>query len=287
MRPLWAAMIVVTACGSAAAPSPSPELTLAARPTATPAPSPTRTSVPTPTPAPTPSPSISIVATPTGSPTPLVVPTVAGGPRGAQPPGSLHYVAIGASDTAGVGAVDPSTGSWPSRIAELLPPASTYRNLGVPGSLTAQAKLEQVPAAVREQPTLVTIWLAVNDLNAQVSVRDHSVALGAIVDALASGTSARIFVGNVPDLRAVPAYAGGDQAALLATVQAYNAGIAAAAARHADRVTVVDLFTGSATLTTQITVSTDGFHPSDAGYELIAQRFVEAMRRAGVPLRGS
>jgi lysophospholipase L1-like esterase len=32
-------------------------------------------------------------------------------------------------------------------------------------------------------------------------------------------------------------------------------------------------------------VSGDGFHPSDAGYQLIADRFADAMRRSGVPLR--
>jgi lysophospholipase L1-like esterase len=154
----------------------------------------------------------------------------------------------------------------------------------VSGSLTEQARREQLPAALREQPTVVTIWLAVNDLNAEVPPQDHASSLGAIVDALAQQTSARIFIGTVPDLRAVPAYAGVDGAALIARVQAYNAGIAAVAASHPGRAFVVDLFTGSADLTTQITVSTDGFHPSDAGYALIAERFAGAMRAEGVPL---
>lgn len=42
---------------------------------------------------------------------------------------------------------------------------------------------------------------------------------------------------------------------------------------------VVDLFTGSAELTTRFTVSPDG------GHKLIAERFLEAMRAQGVPLR--
>ena len=167
----------------------------------------------------------------------------------------------------------------------LLPPGSTYRNLGVSGSLAAQAAREQLPTAVEEKPDLVTIWLAVNDFNAQVAPQDLGAALSTMIDQLVAKTPARIFVGNVPDLRAVPAYAGIDQAALLAHVEAYNSAIAAVAARHADRVVVVDLFTGSAAIMTQVTVSADGFHPSDAGYELIAERFAAAMRRSGVPLR--
>jgi lysophospholipase L1-like esterase len=50
-------------------------------------------------------------------------------------------------------------------------------------------------------------------------------------------------------------------------------------------VTVVDLFTGSAPLVSTITVSADGFHPSNAGYALIADRFVKAIAGAGIVLR--
>ncbi len=255
-------MTIVIAC------SPSAGL-----PSASPTPVPTLPPLTTPSPSPTPS------ASPTPTETPAPVPTAT---KAAAP---LHYVAIGASDTVGVGSVDPQRGSWPSRIAALLPSGSTYRNLGVSGSLAAQAAREQLPTAIAEKPDLVTIWLAANDLNAQIPPADLAAALMRMVDGLVAGTPARIFIGNVPDLRAVPEYAGVDQAALLARVQAYNAAIASVAARHADRVVVVDLFTGSAALMTQVTVAADGFHPSDAGYTLIAQRFADAMRKSGVPLR--
>lgn len=200
--------------------------------------------------------------------------------------GAIHYVAIGASDTVGVGSLDPVNGSWPSRLAALMPGDRTYRNLGVSGSLAAQAERDQLPVAVREQPTIVTVWLAVNDLNAQIPAATYGASLGAIIDTLVQGTSARIFVGNVPDLRAVPVYAALDPLVLLAFIQSYNAQVTAAAAKHPGRVVVVDLFARSAELTTNITVAPDGFHPSDAGYALIAQRFADAMRRSGIALRG-
>ena len=56
-------------------------------------------------------------------------------------------------------------------------------------------------------------------------------------------------------------------------------------ARSRGRAYAVDLFTGSAALVSTITVSADGFHPSDEGYRLIAERFAGAMRASGVPLR--
>ena len=186
------------------------------------------------------------------------------------PAAAFRYVAIG---------------SWPARIAARLPAGTDYLNLGVSGSVASQAAREQVPAAVAARPQLVTIWLAVNDLNANLSAPDYAAALRSVVAPLVSGTTARIFVGDVPDLRSVPAYAGTDRAALLARIAAYNAAIAALAATFPGRVTVVDLFTGSGPLVSTITVSADGFHPSDAGYALIADRFALSIAGAGIVLR--
>jgi len=198
---------------------------------------------------------------------------------------AFRYVAIGASDTVGVGASDPRTGSWPARLAARLPTGTDYVNLGVSGSLAAQASREQLPTALGLRPQLATVWLAVNDLNASLPAADYAAALRSVVEPLVSRTAARIFVGNVPDLRPVPAYAEIDQATLLAQITAYNTAIAALAGTFSGRVTVVDLFTGSAALVSTMTVSADGFHPSDAGYGLIADRFAKAVADAGIALR--
>jgi acyl-CoA thioesterase I len=198
---------------------------------------------------------------------------------------AARYVAIGASDTVGVGASDPTKGSWPARIAALFPKGTTYVNLGVSGSLAAQAQREQLPGAIAQRPTVVSVWLAVNDLNATIEPASYQDALGAIVSGLVQGTSATVFVGNVPDLRGVPVYASVDKTRLLAGITAYNDAIAHIAAGSATRVFVVDLFTGSSDLVSTATVSADGFHPSDAGYQLIADRFATAMRAKGIPLR--
>ena len=198
---------------------------------------------------------------------------------------AIRYVAIGASDTVGVGASDPATGSWPARVAKLLPPGSAFVNVGVSGSIALQARTAQLPGAIAQRPTVVSIWLAVNDMNATIEPASFASDLGAIVDGLVAGTDAKIFVGNVPDLRPVPAYKDADRAALFRLISAYNAAIASIAAKSPGRVALVDLFTGSADLVSTITVSGDGFHPSDAGYQLIADRFADAMRASGIPLR--
>ena len=228
----------------------------------------TRTAVPVPTPSPT---LFITTAAPTGTPSPA--------------PAAFRYVAIGASDTVGVGSSDPANGSWPARVAARLPAPTSYTNLGVSGSIASQAAREQLPTALSLKPQLVTVWLAVNDLNASVSAADYGTALRSVIEPLVRGTGARIFIGSVPDLRTVPAYATQDEAGVLVRINAYNAAITALAAAFTDRVVVVDLFTGSAALTSTITVSADGFHPSNDGYKLIADRFLAAIAKSGVALR--
>jgi acyl-CoA thioesterase-1 len=221
---------------------------------------------------------------PSPTPRPTAVPSTA--PASASASSGVRYVAIGASDSVGIGASDPTKGSWPALVASRLPAGSPpYTNLGVSGSLALQAVTQQLPGAIAQRPNLVSVWLAVNDLNATIEPASYADALGQIVDGLVQRTSATIFVGNVPDLRSVPAYAGVDKTRLLAGIQAYNNAIAAIAARNPSRVIVVDLFTGSAALVSTATVSQDGFHPSDEGYQLIADRFAGSMRANGVPLR--
>ena len=229
---------------------------------------------------------VASTATPVRTPTAtLFITTTAPTASPTPGPAAFRYVAIGASDTVGVGASDPGSGSWPARVAARLPAGSSYTNLGVSGSVASQASREQAPTAVSLKPQLVTIWLAVNDLNGNVSATDYLAALRSVVEPLVQRTAARIFVGTVPDLRSVPAYAGQDQAGLLTRINSYNAAIVAIATAFSDRVLIVDLFTGSAALTSTITVSADGFHPSDDGYKLIADRFIAAIAKAGIALR--
>lgn len=223
-------------------------------------------------------------ATPAGSAA-ATVPIIATSSATPAAAGLVRYVAMGASDTVGVGATDPATGSWPARVAALLPPGGAYVNVGVSGSVASQAKDQQLASAIAQRPTIVSVWLAVNDMNASVAPDAYREALGAIVDGLVARTDAKVFVGNVPDIRGVPAYKDVDKTRLAAQINAYNDAIASVVARRPGRAYLVDLFTGSAPLVSTITVSSDGFHPSDEGYKLIADRFVLAMRAAGVPLR--
>ena len=197
----------------------------------------------------------------------------------------LRYVAIGASDSVGVGASDPKTKSWPALVAARLPQGTSYTNLGVSGSTVAQAIVEQLPRATAADPDVVTVWLAFNDLAHAVPPASYRADLAKLLQSLLQ-TRAKIFVANLPDLRGVPATAGIDRGLLAAAVDAYNRQIADVVRESGSRVTLVDLATGSAELISrELVVSADGLHPNDLGYQRISERFIDAMRAGGVPLR--
>lgn len=197
----------------------------------------------------------------------------------------MRYLAIGASDAVGEGATDPATKSWPALLFARMPPGSTYHNVGVGGSTVAQAILQQLPAASGVDADVMTVWLAVNDLNDGVEVEPYRGDLAYLLDALLRAHPGRVFVGNVPDLTRVPYYATSAPEGLGARVAAYNAAIAEVVGARSPRAALVDLFTGSEVIGELAIVAQDGLHPNDLGYELIAERFAEAMRAAGLPLR--
>src|SRR3954453_24025772 len=85
----------------------------------------------------------------------------------------LTYVAMGASDAVGVGATNPETDGWVPRLGAELGPNTRVVNLAVSGSTLAQAMQEQLGPALDAQPDVVTVWLAVNDLNARVPLEQY------------------------------------------------------------------------------------------------------------------
>jgi acyl-CoA thioesterase-1 len=187
----------------------------------------------------------------------------------AAPP--VTYVAIGASDAVGVGAKDPLTEGWVPRLGARLGPEARIVNLGVSGSTLAQALDEQLGPAIDAQPDIVTVWLAVNDLNARVPLEHYAADLDTLLGQLET-THARVLVGNVPDLGSLAAYRGIDPKPLKAEVDRWNTVIADTTARHSD--TLVDLYsTWQEVAQHPEYLSGDGFHPSSEGYQALADVF--------------
>jgi acyl-CoA thioesterase-1 len=194
-------------------------------------------------------------------------------------PRPVSYIAIGASDSVGVGTRDPEREAWVSRFHAHLPPGSTLVNLGVSGSRLDQALEQQLPVAAGLHPDLVTVWLAVNDLNASIPLERYSAELDTLLTGLET-TGATVLVGNVPDLALLPAYKGVDPRLLEARVEAWNRVIAEGAARHG--ALLVDLRALSREQSEHPEyVSTDGFHPSSEGHVRLAELFWAVLQANG------
>ena len=175
--------------------------------------------------------------------------------------------------------------------------------MAVSGSTVAEALAGQVPEAVALSPDVVTVWLNVNDILHGVTPALYEADLTRLVTALRRGGATKVLVANTPPLDDLPAYraclpgatatatqraacpvsgalAGAvpAPATLNAVADAYNAAIARVAA--ATGAVLVDLHAAGLTArqngTEASLVSSDGFHPSDAGHALVAKTFAAA-----------
>jgi len=182
---------------------------------------------------------------------------------------------VGASDAVGVGARNPEVDGWVPRLGARLGQNVHVVNLGVSGSTLAQAIDEQLGPAMDAHPDVVTVWLAVNDLNARVTLDVYARDLDRLLAGLSS-THARILVGNVPDLARLASAAGRDPAALDEQIGRWNEVIASTSARYG--ATVVDLHARWREVADHPEyLSADGFHPSSEGYARLADIFAEAL----------
>jgi acyl-CoA thioesterase I len=214
----------------------------------------------------------------------------------------IVYAAIGASETVGVGATDPLRDAWPQVLFRTaLPESAVFYNFGVPGATVAGALGNQVPEAVSVQPALVTVWLNVNDLATGVSAAEYEADLDELVHTMRRGGAATVLVANTPYLDRLPLYidcrAGTPPPGVQcppglsqvtpdqvnAEVAAYNAAIQRVVQREG--AILVDLHAqGEVAVEHPDWVSSDGFHPSSAGYAAIAESFASALKRAGNPV---
>lgn len=198
-----------------------------------------------------------------------------------NPPARLLYVAIGASDTFGLGADNPQTENWAADLARELGSGTRLINLGIPGITLHQALNLELPVALDTHPNLITIWLAVNDIGNFVTPDSYAHDLETLLNRLQSADPhARIAIANVPDLHLLPYFEERyDYGYISSQIQAYNAIIASAASRH--HILLIDLYSQRLTMSEHPEyISGDGFHPSTIGYQQIANQFYRTLQQA-------
>ncbi|MGH9194776.1 MAG: SGNH/GDSL hydrolase family protein, partial [Acidimicrobiia bacterium] len=181
------------------------------------------------------------------------------------------------SDTVGVGASDPENESWAAIINRRFPKGGTFLKLGVSGSTADQALAEQVPQAVEADADLITVWLAVNDLNQFIPPETYAATLHEILTKL-TANGARVFVGNLPDLSKVPVYTDVPKPLIDQRVGQYNRQIQKTASETgAVLVNLFDVYEEAGHKNGSL-ISSDGFHPSEAGYVVIADAYWTAIK---------
>ncbi|TXS34997.1 SGNH/GDSL hydrolase family protein [Streptomyces sp. OR43] len=145
----------------------------------------------------------------------------------------LRYVALGDSQTEGVGDGDDIVGlrGWADRLAEHLTtvsPGLQYANLAVRGRVAGQVRAEQLEPALALRPDLATVVAGVNDLlRPRVDVAEVAGHLEEMFAAL-TAAGAQVATLTIPDVGKIAPVA----RPVRARVSELNTLIRAAAARH-------------------------------------------------------
>ncbi len=190
-----------------------------------------------------------------------------------------RYVAIGDSQTEGVGDGDDRTGlrGWADRLAARLAeanPGLRYANLAVRGKLAGEIHAEQLAPALELKPDLATVVAGLNDVLRPKC--DVDLVAGHLEAMFASLTAAGATVGTLtfPNVAKIAPMA----KPLVPRVLALNSRIREAAARHG--VKVVETFAVDVTTDARIW-SSDRLHASPLGHQRIADSMAHALALPG------
>lgn len=192
--------------------------------------------------------------------------------------GDINYVALGASDAAGVGAT-PVTNGYVFLTEEGIEQRSGEKvdldNLGLPGAEIGEIDNLEVQLLKLDIPDLITLTTGANDLIDGDAVDGFESDLNGLFGKLRSiAPDAIIVIGNLPDLTKLERFRDNPDADVTpARIAGYNAAIARQAAVHNAK--LVDLF--SIPLDDSLTSQGDGFHPSDRGHRVIADAFLRVI----------
>lgn len=200
-------------------------------------------------------------------------------------PTSPIYAAIGASDTVGTGSSNPQTDSWDAQLAKMFPQNYQFLRLGIGGITLDKANQCLLPMALAAEPTIVTDWNVVNDIVLGRTTSQYQSDLEYFLQEVTQRTQAKILIGNVPNLSALPFVQriAGTRYNLDDLAKQWNDVIAAEVAKYPGRVYLVNLQRNLSSLQQHPEwVSGDGLHPTTAGYTQIAQAFYDVAKQNNI-----
>ncbi|MGH3313430.1 MAG: SGNH/GDSL hydrolase family protein [Streptomyces sp.] len=191
----------------------------------------------------------------------------------------LRYVALGDSQTEGLGDGDDAVGlrGWADRFAEHLAVANSglrYANLAVRGRVAGQVRAEQLEPALALRPDLASVVAGVNDL---LRPRFNAAEVAGHLEEMFAGLTAagaHVVTMTFPDVGKIAPLA----RPIRSRVFDLNTHIRAAAARHG--VAVAET-AQHAVATDPRLWSADRLHASPLGHERIAAAVAHAIRLPG------
>jgi acyl-CoA thioesterase-1 len=185
--------------------------------------------------------------------------------------GPVNYVALGDSTGSGVGA---RNGGYVARLFKRIVayrPDSKLNNLCFSGATTGDVLREQLDPGIAADPNLVTLGIGINDIGHGVSLEQFSKNYDEILSRLKEKTRAAVVVTNIPDISTAPRIPAAIRAEYHQLITQFNRKLEEIALRHGFIIFDVYTITHKQLPLHPEYFSGDGFHPSDAGYELWAE----------------
>jgi lysophospholipase L1-like esterase len=179
----------------------------------------------------------------------------------------VRYVALGDSTVLGVGASNPQStyvARLFTRLQGLYPRAQLF-NLGVPGATGAEVARSQLAPALAFHPSLVTVSVGPNDITGGKSAEQFAASLEQVFGGLRD-TGAPVVMNLIPDLAALPRFTPEEKVVVGKATVAFNEVVQRLGRQYG--VEVVDLYhpTQQEFPRHPEFISSDNYHPSDAGY---------------------
>ena len=187
------------------------------------------------------------------------------------------YLALGASDAVGVGAI-PLTDGYVYLIKRDLDrrmPGVFLMNLGVPAARIDLIKEEvRLAAQVGTKAQLVTLWTGANDLVNGDDPKVFQEDLRAMLGIVKGDISKTIVIANLPDLTKLPRFRERPIPSVTAErIAAYNQAIAQEAKRVDAK--LLDFF--AIPIQDDLVFDVDGFHPNNAGHQALGREFLRVI----------
>ena len=188
---------------------------------------------------------------------------------------TIHYLALGASDATGIGAL-PLTRGYVFRIKDGLEDRGRnvkLVNLGIPtANVPAIEKTALAAIAADTKKDLVTIWTGANDVIGGDDVVSFEKSLENILQNLRKDPAAFIVLMNLPDLTQIKRFREDpDKHVTPQRVAAFNQAITRQAQKY--NVPLVDFFKDSPG--DMLVSKVDGFHPNNDGHQRIADLYLQ------------